>query len=161
MSWWRSQRRALIALVIVAAAMLGATVWLDILPSIRSTDRVIEAESTVDIAGQTLTLGPTEWGEFDTSDGSRTLSIRLSSSGGSEASLCGQTTLTEIDSGRTWLSSRDDLDVSYDEGENSCTAEPASYRILLTFLLPDDADGPFLLDIEGSDNDLARFRLDP
>ena len=66
MTWWRRQRRSLIALAIAAVAMLGATVWLDIVPSIRPTDRVIEAESTVDIAGQTLTLGPTEWGEFET-----------------------------------------------------------------------------------------------
>lgn len=161
MTWWRRQRRALIALAIAAVAMLGATVWLDILPSIRSTDRVIDAESTVDIAGQTLTLGPTEWGEFESPEGSRTLSIRLASSGGSEASLCLRTTLTEIDSDQTWLSSRKGLDVSSDEGENSCIAEPASYRILLTFLLPDDADGPFLLDIEGSDDDLARFHIDP
>ena len=161
MTWWRRQRRALIALAIAAVAMLGATVWLDIVPSIRPTDRVIQAESTVDIAGQTLTLGPTEWGEFETPEGSRTLSIRLQSSGGSQASLCGQTTLTEIDSARTWLSSRKGLDVSSADGENSCLPETASYRILLTFLLPEDADGPFLLDIEGSDQDLARFRIDP
>lgn len=161
MNWWRRQRRALIALAIAAVAMLGATVWLDILPSIRPTDRVIEAESTVDIAGQTLTLGATEWDEFETPEGTRALSVRLTSSGGSDADYCGQTALTEIDSARTWLSSRDDLVVPSDEGENSCAAEPASYRILLTFLVPDDADGPFLLDIEGSANDLARFRIDP
>lgn len=161
MTWWRRQRRALIALAIAAVAMLGATVWLDVLPSIRPTDRVIEAESSVDIAGQTLTLGPAEWGEFETPEGSQTLSVRLSSTGGSAADRCGQITLTETDSDRSWLSSREDLDVSYDEGESSCIAEPASYRILLTFLLPDDADGPFLLDIEGSDDDLARFRIDP
>ncbi len=161
MTWWRRQRRALIALAIAVVAMLGATVWLDIVPSVRSTDRVIEAESTVDIAGQTLTLGPTEWGEFDSPEDTRVLSIRLQSSGGSDASLCGQATLTEIDTDRTWLSSRKSLVVPSDEGENSCLPEPASYRILLTFLLPDDADGPFLLDIEGSDNDLARFRIDP
>ncbi len=161
MSWWRTQRTGLIALAIAAVAMVGATAWLDIAPSIRPTDRAIDADTTVDIAGQTLTLGPTEWAEFEAPAGTRTLSVRLSSSGGSAASLCGQTTLTEIDADRTWLSSRADLDVPYDEGESSCIAEPASYRILLTFLLPDDADGPFLLDIEGSDDDLARFRIEP
>lgn len=161
MTWWRRQRLSLIALAIAAVAMLGATVWLDIVPSIRPTDRVIEAESTVDIAGQTLTLGPTEWGEFETPEDTRVLSIRLASSGGSDAALCGQAALTEIDRDRTWLSSRKDLDVSSADGENSCLPESASYRILLTFLLPDDAEGPFLLDIEGSDDDLARFRIDP
>ena len=161
MTWWRQQRTALIALVVAAAAMVGATVWLDVLPSIRPTDRVIEAESSVELAGQTLSLGPAEWGEFEAPDGARTLSVRLSSTGGFDASNCGQATLTETDSARTWLSSRADLDVPYDEGESSCIAETASYRILLVFLLPDDADGPFVLDLEGSDDDLARFIVEP
>lgn len=161
MSWWRTQRTALIALVVTAVAMVGASLWLDALPSIRPTDRVIEAESSVDISGQTLTLGPTEWGEFEAPEGSRTLSVRLSSTGGHDAAICGQETLTENDSSRTWLSSRDGLDVPYDAGESSCTVEASSYRILLVFLLPDDADGPFRLDIEGNDDDVARFVIEP
>lgn len=161
MSWWRRQRTALLALVITAAAVVGATIWLDVVPNIRATDRVIDAESTVDISGQTLTLGPTEWGEFAAPDGSRTLSIRLESSGGADASVCGQSTLTEADTGRTWVSSRKGLDVSSDDGENSCTIESSAYRILLVFLLPDDAEGPFRLDIEGSDSDVARFVIEP
>lgn len=161
MSWWRRQRAAVIALVIAAAAVVGATVWLDVVPSIRPTDRVIEAESTVEIAGQTLELGPTEWGEFEAPDGSRTLSVRLSSTGGADASVCGQAMLTDTDTGRTWVSSRTGLDVSYEDGESSCTIEASAYRILLVFLLPQDADGPFLLDIEGSEADLARFVIEP
>lgn len=161
MTWWRRQRTALLALAVAAVAMIGATVWLDIVPSIRPTDRVIEAESTVEITGQTLSLGPTEWGEFDAPEGSRTLSVRLSSTGGFDAKVCGPAALTEVDSGRTWLSSRAGLDVPYDEGENSCVIETDSYRILLVFLLPDDADGPFRLDIEGSDADVARFVIEP
>lgn len=161
MTWWRAQRTALIALVIAATAMVGAAVWLDVIPSIRPTDRVIEAETSVDLAGQTLSLGPVEWGEFDAPEGSRTLSVRLSASGGFDASVCGRATLTETGSSRTWLSSRAALDVPYDEGESSCIPESASYRILLVFLVPDDADGPFHLDIEGSDDDLARFVIEP
>lgn len=161
MSWWRRQRAAVIALVIAAAAVVGATAWLDVVPSIRPTDRVIEAESTVEIAGQTLELGPTEWGEFEAPDGSRTLSVRLSSTGGADASVCGQAALTDADTNRTWVSSRTGLDVSYEDGESSCTIETSAYRILLVFLLPQDADGPFLLDIEGSEADLARFVIEP
>ena len=160
-SWWRRQRTALIALVVAAVAMVAVTVWLDVLPSARPTDRVVEADTSVDIAGQTLTLGATEWGEFEAPSGSRTLSVRLSSSGGFDASLCGRSTLTEPDSSRTWVSSRKGLEVSSDDGESSCTVETDAYRILLVFLLPDDADGPFRLDIEGSDDVLARFDIDP
>lgn len=161
MRWWRTQRTALAALLIAAVAMVGVTVWLDVLPSIRPTDRVIEAESSVELSGQTLSLGSVEWGEFEASDGARTLSVRLSSTGGFDASTCGVSTLTEPDSSRTWVSSRASIDVPYDEGESSCIAESSSYRILLVFLVPDDADGPFRLDIEGSDDDLARFVIEP
>lgn len=161
MTWWHRQRIAVTALVVAAVAMVGATVWLDVLPSIRPTDRVIEAESTVDLAGQTLTLGPAEWDEFDAPDGARTLSVRLSSRGDFDAKTCGNASLTETSTERTWLSTRAPLDVPYDEGENSCIAESSSYRILLVFLLPDDVEGPFVLDIEGSDQDLARFRIEP
>ena len=161
MTWSRRQRTALIALVLAATAMVGATLWLDVVPGIRPTDRVIEAETTVDIAGQTLSLGPSEWGEFDAPEGSRTLSVRLSSSGGFDATICGPATLTETDSSRTWVSSRAGLDVPYDEGESSCAIEADPYRILLVFLVPDDVDGPFRLDVEGSDADVARFVVDP
>lgn len=164
-SWWRTQRTALIALAITAVAVVGAYVWLDVLPSIRQTDRVIEAESVDDprvtISGQELELGFVEWGEFDAPEGSRTLSVRLTASGGPDAASCGTATLTEPSSSRTWASSRRGLDLPTGLAESSCVAEPASYRILLVFLLPDDAEGPFVLDIEGDDSDLARFTVDP
>lgn len=161
-SWWRSQRLALIALAASAVAVLGAYLWLDVLPSMRQPDRVIEAEDdSVTISGQDLELGFVEWGEFDAPEGSRTVSVRLSASGGADAGSCGVATLTEPSSSRTWVSSREGLDVDRDLGETSCVAEPASYRILLVFLVPDDAEGPFVLDIRGDDGDLARFPVDP
>ncbi len=162
-TWWRTQRTALIALTIAIVAVVGAYLWLDVLPSIRPTDRVIEADSdsASTISGQELALGFVEWREFDAPEGSQTLSIRLSASGGPDAASCGTATLTERSSSRTWKSSRDGLDVSSDLGESSCVAEPASYRILLVFLLPEDAEGPFVLDIEGDDRDVARFTVDP
>lgn len=164
-NWWRTQRTALIAVAIAAAAVVGAYVWLDVLPSIRQPDRVIEAGpeggSRAVISGQELELGFVEWGEFDAPGGSRTLSIRLAASGGPDAASCGTATLTEQSSSRTWVSSRKGLELPAGLDETSCLAEPASYRILLVFLLPDDAEGPFVLDIEGDDSDVARFTVDP
>jgi len=162
-TWWRTQRTALIALAIAAVGVLGANLWLDVIPNTRQADRVIEAgsDSAATISGQELELGFVEWGEFDAPEGSRTLSIRLSASGGPDAASCGAAILTEQSSSRTWVSSRRGIDVDSDLGESSCVAEPASYRILLVFLLPDDAEGPFVLDIEGDDSDVARFSVDP
>jgi hypothetical protein len=160
-TWWRRQRRALIALAVAAIAVVGTYVWLDVVPSIRPADRVVEAEDAADVSGQTLTVGPAEWGEFESPDGTRTLSIRLRASGGPDAGACGTATLTEAATSRTWVSSRSGVDVPSGQGETSCIAEPSSYRILLVFLLPEDADGPFVLDIEGRDSDVARFVVEP
>lgn len=160
MSWLRRQRVALLALAVAIVAVVGAYVWLDVLPGIRPAGRVIEADSTADVAGQTLSLSGAEWGEFEAPEGTRSLSVRMTSSGGPEAGSC-TISISEPSTSRTWLSSRDGLDVPYDEDERSCTIEGSSYRILAVFLLPDDAEGPFLLDVEDGDHVTARFLVEP
>lgn len=160
MSWWRSQRTALIALAVAACAAAGAYLWLDVLPSQRSSELTVASGDSAEVAGQTLSLGSTRWDEYPAPDGTRTLSVRLDASGGADSELCTITSLTDRSSGRTWVSSREGLDVPYDETERSCVTSPDSYRILLVFLLPDDAEGPFDLDM-GVRAELARFVVDP
>lgn len=160
MSWWRSQRTALIALAIAAGAAAGAYLWLDVLPSQRTSEIVVAADDRADVAGQTLSLGSTRWDEYPAPDGTRTLSVRLDASGGADSELCTLASLTDRPSGRTWEPSREGLEVPYDDTERSCVASPDSYRILLVFLLPDDAEGPFDLDM-GVSAELARFVVDP
>ncbi len=157
---WRSRRIALLALAVTALAAFGAYVWLDVLPSVRESERVVSAERNADVAGQRLTLDGARWDEYDAPDGMRTLSVRMTGGGGPDSELCAITTLTDRPTGRTWLPSRDGLDVPYDEGERSCIASPDSYRILLVFLVPDETAGPFDLDIGGRD-EVARFVVDP
>nr|WP_314840965.1 hypothetical protein [uncultured Microbacterium sp.] len=161
MSWWRRQHVALIALAAAAVAVVGAYLWLDVLPDVGSRPEVVQGDPTADLSGQRLTLGDAEWDEFDAPEGSRTLSVRVSSSGGGDAAFCGPATLTEHGSARVWLSSRDGLDVPGDLGESSCAMDSSPYRMLLVFLLPDDASGPFDLDIAGGDHDVARFVVEP
>lgn len=160
MSWWRSQRLALMALAVAAIAATGAYVWLDLVPSLRQPERVVNADASADVVGQILSLGSARWNAYEAPEGYRTLSIRLGGSGGLDSELCTITTLTDRPSGRTWLPSRDGLDVPYGEGEHSCISSAESYRILLVFLLPADAEGPFDLDI-GTRSDLARFDISP
>lgn len=160
MSWLRRQRIALLALAVAIVAVVGAYLWLDVLPGIRPSDRVIEAESSADVAGQTLSLSGAEWREFEGPEGTRSLSVRMTSSGGPQAGSC-TISISEPSTSRTWLSSRDGLDVPYDEDERSCTIEGSAYRILAVFLLPDDAEGPFVLDVEDGDHLTARFLVEP
>lgn len=160
MTWLRRQRLALLALAVAIVAVVGASVWLDVLPGIRPAGRVVEAESSADVAGQTLSVSGAEWGEFEGPEGTRSLSVRLTSSGGPEAGSC-TISVTDPATSRTWLSSRDGLDVPYDADERSCTVEGSSYRILAVFLLPDDVDGPLRLDVEDGDHVTARFLVEP
>lgn len=157
----RSPRTALAALAVTIAAVAGVYLWLDILPGLPAQRDVVVGVDAVEISNQTLTLGPAEWSEFEAPEGSRTLSIRLRASGGADAEMCGRPTLTEPATERVWVSSRSGLDVPYDEGESSCLAESEPYAMLVVFLLPDDATGPFELDFDGDDGDTARFIVEP
>jgi len=149
MTWWRTQRFALVALVVAAAAAIAVHVWFDVLPAAPKSTQVQDAEEgRAEVAGQTLRLDSARWDEFEAPAGSRTLSIRIDARAEGESAA------------RVWTNARSVLDVPYDEGESGCQKESGSSVILAVFLLPDDADGPFVLDIPGTD-EIARFPIEP
>lgn len=162
MTWLRSQRIALMALMFSAIAVAGVYLWLDVQPvTERNSVTIIAAHDGVaEIAGQELALESARWDEFSAPDGSRVLSIRMSASGGPDATTCGAATLSEPNGGRTWLDADDVIDVPYDSGLSRCTDESAPYGIISVFLVPDDADGPFVLDVPGERHVVARFVIE-
>lgn len=161
MTWWRTQRFALVALVVAAAAAIAVHVWFDVLPAAPKSTQVQDAEDgRAEVAGQTLRLDSARWDEFEAPAGSRTLSIRIDARAEGDAAGCGMFTLAETEGARVWANARSALDVPYDEGESGCQKESGSYAILAVFLLPDDADGPFVLDVPGTD-EIARFPIEP
>lgn len=160
-SWWRRQRVAVTALLVAAAAVVAVHVWLDVLPTATGDPRTIEAvDGTAEIAGQTLSVASARWDEFEAPGGSRTLSIRIDSGGGSEATTCGLFTLAEAEGDRVWSNARSALDVPFEAGESYCQEASGPYALLAVFVLPDDADGPFVLEIPG-DGEVARFAVEP
>lgn len=160
-SWWRRQRVSLIALAVAAIAVVGVHVWLDVLPAAPNATSAIDAgDDTAEVAGQTFTVDSARWDEFEAPDGSRTLSIRIDSGGGAEATTCGLLTLAEAQGDRVWSNARGVLDVPFDEGESFCQEASGPYTLLTVFLLPDDADGPFMLELPG-DGEVARFPVEP
>lgn len=162
MSWWTRQRIPMIALAVTAVAAVGVHVWLDVIPSMPDTPKVVAAvDDEAAIAGQQLELDAVHWDEYDAPAGSRTLSIRLDARAGADPSTCGAFTLSETSGPRVWRNARSALDVPYDDGETGCEQEPGGYRILAVFLLPDDAAGPFDLDVPDSEGHVARFRIEP
>lgn len=162
MTWWRCQRLPLTALAVASVAAIGVHLWMEALPLLpRMARDTTTVEASAAIAGQTLTIGPVEWEEFDAPSGSRTLSIRLDASGGADATACGVFSLTEPSTGRVWENARSALVVPYEAGESGCRDGSAAYEILAVFLLPDDAEGPFAFDVPDTEGMIARFVISP
>ncbi len=159
MTWWRTQRAAIPALIVSALAVVGVHVWLEAIPATRTTPPVVVAQDgRASVSGQELDLSGVRWDEFDAPEGSRTLSVRLDALPTADAEGCGALTLAETRGERVWVNARSVLDVPYDAGESYCLEESGPYRIVAVFLLPDDAEGPFVLDVPGADG-IARFDI--
>src|SRR5690606_21524998 len=115
---------------VASIAAAGVHVWLDVLPSSEAErPTIIETERRAEVAGQTISVDSARWDEFDAPDGSRTVSVLLGATGGTEATTCGAFTLAEVDGPRVWLDARADLDVPFEMGERSCLEESLSYDI--------------------------------
>lgn len=163
MRWPRAQRVPLTALALSAIAVAGVYFWLDVQPVIeKESVTVIEsADGRAEIAGQELVLDDARWDEFDGPEGMRVVSVHLRASGGPDATMCRDVTLSEVHGSRTWLDADDVVDVPYEAGESSCVEESAPYDIVAVFAVPEDATGPFHLDIAGERRVVARFLVEP
>lgn len=164
MTWRQTHGRALAALLIAVAATVAVHVWFDVLPAGGPEQPgYIVAEGTTEIAGHELTVVSARRDEFEAPAGSTTLSLRLDARSDADAAPCGHIALTEIGGNRTWLDARSDVDVpsDTDDVDTDATCEEGSpfYRILSVFLLPDDAVGPFWLDLPVGD-EILRFRIE-
>src|SRR5690606_12493519 len=86
-----------------------------------------------------------------------------------DAVHCTAPTLVEQSTGREWREMRSELGLPYDPAEpTSCVlpeeGEPAlPYELVVPFIVPDDAEGPFWVDIEPFEAipEFVRFSVDP
>ncbi|MCG1037933.1 hypothetical protein, partial [Polaribacter sargassicola] len=100
----RRQRTALVALIAAAAALVGVSVWLDVLPAQESAPPAPrDSDGPVDMGGNRLELVRAVPNEFPAPAGAHTLSIRLSADSAEDAERCGTFTLREKDGERVWL----------------------------------------------------------
>lgn len=163
MTWLRTHRLALTALMFCVAAVAGVHLWLDVMPIAERQEKTITVveDDTIEIAGQELTLEDARWDEYPSPDGTRVVSVHMRGSGGPDSTSCGRVTLSEVHGSRTWLDADDVIDVPYDAGAAYCMNESEPYDIISVFLVPDDAEGPFFLDIDGEDRAVTRFLIEP
>lgn len=157
-SWWRSNRLALVALAVLAPATvlgLGWHEWYQYYgygarPFIPVT--VAEDESA-ELAG--ATWGPVRGGELDditgldVPAGATVIAVGVPVDPEAEGVGCMSPVLVDQQTGREWQPARTEIGLSShpDEPEICVSGTAAPYELILPFVVPDDVEGPFWVDI--------------
>lgn len=170
--WWRRNRIALLAIVVLLP-VIGIGTWLyqwqigfSMKPA--QTAVVAKADSTVDLNG--ATWGPIQAGEardvtgLDVPEDTRVIISIIPVDPDADEVHCEAPRLVQQSTGRQWKPLRSELGVPYVTEEyercNPGLAEP--YQLVVAFVVPDDASGPFWVDVTSlTDARFVRFSIDP
>lgn len=156
-----------LALVIAAAAAFGTHLWFETRLALEGqhTTLTVATDGTGTIADQQITLVSTA---FDLPglthpDGTRTLTVRLTSDGAHSENSCRSTTLVERDGQhRTWNELTSAATAGSAGSAVTCTDEPGRYDIEAVFILPSDATGPFRVELADTDvTGVLAFGIEP
>lgn len=177
MSWWRRNALALGALVILVPAsvvVIAGNEWADYY-LYRSTVPVDPQEDgTVELAN--ATWGPvrsaeiTDTSEYTVPEGVRVIAVAVPVEPGKDAPSCMAPQLVEQSTGRQWNEMRSALGIPYSIEESASCAVATEddpvvdpYELIVAFGVPDDAEGPFWVEVSPVESlpRLARFSIDP
>ena len=177
--WWRRNAVALVALAVLVPATFGGAAWWEWKYAYPDSGKPLYAvepgkSGTVELEG--ATWGPvkakvvTDTTGLDMPDDAQLVLVGVDvTPHEKKAPTCWTPTLIEQSTGRIWQSSRLELGLLWNADEpDSCvptlegeTADP--YQLILPFVVPDDADGPYWVVIEPlyAESRFARFTVDP
>lgn len=171
--WWRRNAMPLIALAVLAPVTIGVIGW-------NEWQEYFQGRSTSAIAPETedgtVELGGATWGPIRSQylenvegltlpEGAEVLVAVIPVVPGDEPVSCFPPTLIEQSSGREWNEGRFDLGLtSSSEEPTSCDStvtEP--YELLMPYIVPEDAEGPFWVNIAPSaaTPKIVQFSIDP
>lgn len=173
-SWWRRNLVALIAMVVLVPATAAAIGWQEWYQYFGFGAR---AFSAVEVAeGDTAELGGAIWGPvrggvveeltgLDVPAGTRLIGVAVPVRASTAGIGCQMPTLVEQSTGREWHSVRLEIGLpwSADEPETCISEEAGSYDLILPYVVPEDATGPFWVDVEpyGVGGEFLRFSFEP
>lgn len=174
-SWWRRNTAALIALAVLLPASAWAIGWREWSSmydngSIRSRPVMPDDDGVVTLDG--TFWGPARSASLDSSEdpsipaGTQVVGVKVpvDNRDRSEPSSCPSPVLVEQSSGRQWSEMSFELG-SYDvESPVSCDSERYdTYELFVPFIIPDDAEGPFWIEISpyGAGSEFVRLPVAP
>jgi hypothetical protein len=173
LSWWRRNTLALVALVLLLPATAIAVGWQEWYQffgfGARAVTPVVVAEDeTTDLAG--ATWGPVRGGEIedlsglDVPEDTRLIAVGVPVDTG-EGVACETPTLVEQSTGREWSPVRAEigLESSAEEPELCLGSQTGSYELIVPFVVPEDVEGPFWVDVRPYDagGSFVRFEFEP
>lgn len=174
-SWWRRNALALVALALLApstAVTIGWQGWYEhygygMLPY---KPILVEKKSDAEFIG--ATFGPIRSGLIEDLSGldvpsdARLIAAAIPVHTGTTGVSC-QVVLVQQATGHEWRPARSEIGLpsNIDEPEYCTTADTGDYELIAPFVLPDDVDGPFWVEIrspgELSGGSFLRFSIDP
>lgn len=172
-SWWRRNRLALVALAVLApgtAIGIGWHEWhqyygFDARPFVPV---VVEDGDTAELAG--ATWGPVRGGEledlsgFDVPDGATVIAAGIPVDPGPDGVSCTTPVLVHQATGREWQTARTEMGLLFDseEPEYCVTLDKVDYELIVPFVVPDDVEGPFWVDVwpQEAGGSFLRFTLE-
>lgn len=173
-SWWRRNRVALVALLVLAPLTAAAVGWQEWYQFFGFGGRPVTAVSvaqddTAELAG--AEWGPLRGGEIDDVSGldvpedTRLIAVAVPVNPSVEGIGCETPKLVEQATGREWRPVRLEIGLPWSADEpETCLSEGADpYELIVPFVVPEDATGPFWVDVRpyGAGASFLRFTLEP
>lgn len=172
-SWWRRNRLALIALAILVPGTAAGIGWHEWHQYYGFEARpfqpiVVEEEGTADLAG--ATWGPIRGGEIgdtsglDVPDDATVIAVGIPVAAGTDGVRCDGPVLVDQTTGREWRTARSEIGLLSDsaEPEFCLKSQTGDYELILPFVVPDDVEGPFWVDVwpQEAGGSFLRFTLE-
>ncbi|MEW2459359.1 hypothetical protein [Microbacterium sp. K41] len=161
-SWWRRNAVALVALAVLAPVTAAAVGWQEWYQYFGFGARAVTAitvdeDASADLAG--AEWGPVRGGEIDdvsgldVPDGTRLIAVAVPVDASTAGIGCETPKLVERATGREWRPVRLEIGLlsDPDEPETCLSAEAGEYELVVPFVVPDDAEGPFWVDVRPYD----------
>jgi hypothetical protein len=173
-SWWRRNLVALLALPVLILATAFAVGWQEWRQyfdfGARPVSPVIVGE------GDTAELADARWGPvrggeitdlggLDVPSGTRLIAVAVPVDATAEGLSCDTPVLVEQSTGREWRPVRSEIGLLSDptEPERCLSEETGSYDLIVPFVVPDDVEGPFWVDVwpQSAGGAFLRFSFEP